>query len=244
MLKLIVTGNLRAAMEREVRAVSAAMRRATQTAGKEVQDRLRQQARSLSWRDGGKSLANAWRLKVYPPPGISPRTLKPAALIYSNMPQIVRAFEEGATIRHKGGRYLIWPTGFNRTGGRRGGKPRVTAAQMTASKKSFLRPFKSGRGFLWCLPVKANSGAASRSARRGLTAGGIVSVATGKDRGRLRRKEVLAQGFVPMFFMMREVRLAKALDVASVRGAAATMLARAAAAEFARLPPILSDAPR
>jgi hypothetical protein len=41
----------------------------------------------------------------------------------------------------------------------------------------------------------------------------VIQVATGKDRGRLRRKEVLKQGFVPMFILLREVRLARRIDL-------------------------------
>jgi hypothetical protein len=75
--------------------------------------------------------------------------------VFTKVPAIIDAFERGVTIRPKGGRkFLAIPTGFNRQGGRRGAKPRVTPAQMVASGQGFLRPFKSGRGFVWCLPVR------------------------------------------------------------------------------------------
>jgi hypothetical protein len=48
---------------------------------------------------------------------------------------------------------------------------------------------------------------------RALVAGGAVPVATGKDRGRLRRRDALKQGFVPMFILLREVRLARRIDL-------------------------------
>jgi len=54
-------------------------------------------------------------------------------------------------------KFLAIPTGFNAARGaraeaRRG--MRVTPAQMVASGQAFLRPFKSGRGFVWCLPLR------------------------------------------------------------------------------------------
>lgn len=208
-----IVGDLRRVLAAEVRAGERAAMATMQAETKAVQEELRQQVRAAF---GAKAsgVAGAWRTRVFP----SGRTsLRPAGLVWTKVPNIVDAFERGATIRPIGGsKFLTIPTGFNRVGGRRGGKPRVTPAQMVASKKAFLRPFKSGRGFLWCLPVQANAGAASRSARRGLLAGGITTVATGKDRGRLRRKEVLAQGFVPMFLLLRQVKLGKKFDLLGV----------------------------
>ena len=93
---------------------------------------------------------------------------------------------------------------------------RITTAQMAAHPKSFVVRAK-GRPdvLLWCLPVaqgEARTSARGRKARA-LLAGGVVQVATGKDRGRLRRKDALKQGFVPMFILLREVQLAKRIDL-------------------------------
>jgi hypothetical protein len=66
---------------------------------------------------------------------------------------------------------------------------------------------------------------------RALIAGGVIQVATGKDRGRLRRKEVLKQGFVPMFILLRQVRLAKRIDLdGPIRATSAAIPARIVAA--------------
>ena len=40
---------------------------------------------------------------------------------------------------------------------------RVTPAQMVASGQAFLRPFKSGRGFVWCLPLRGEAGRGRRA---------------------------------------------------------------------------------
>ena len=112
--------------------------------------------------------------------------------------------------------------GFNRQGGRRGAKPRVTTAQMVASGQGFLRPFASGRGFVWCLPVR--QGGRSGRRRAPLIAGGIAAVATARRRGAAAwQRSLLAQGFVPMFRLLPQVTLNKRLDV---KGAAERGLRR------------------
>jgi hypothetical protein len=119
LLRATVTGNLTQALDQEVRRVAASLRRAVVTTGQRVEGELRAQARGAGFKDGGKPIANAWRLKVYPPPGVGPKTLRPAAHVTSRMSDVVSAFDKGATIRAKGGKYLAFPTGYNAGGGRR-----------------------------------------------------------------------------------------------------------------------------
>ena len=134
-----VGGDLRAAMEAEVRDAARAMRRGVQRAGREVQAELRAQARSAGFSDRGRAVANAWRLSLYPPPAAAPRTLRPAALVWTNAPKLVDAFDRGIPIVARGGRYLAFPTPYNAAGGRRGasarGGLRVTPAQMRAARR-------------------------------------------------------------------------------------------------------------
>jgi len=102
------------------------------------------------------------------------------------MPNVIGAFERGALIGAKGGRkFLAIPTDFNAARGRRvrGEKGmRVTPAQMDASGQAFLRPFKSGRGFVWCLPLCGESGRGRQRTR--LITGGVTEVGTGNRKGR------------------------------------------------------------
>ena len=129
-------------------------------------------------------------------------------------------------VRARGGRYLAIPTGFNAPRGRRGRGMRVTPQQMVASRQAFLRPFRSGRGFVWCLPVRQGERIGRKWAP--LIAGGLAAVATGNRRGAARwQAELLRQGFVPMFLLVPQVQLAKRLDV---RGAGHRALARLPAA--------------
>jgi hypothetical protein len=53
----------------------------------------------------GQRLANSWRDKHYPN-----QKLDAASLLYTNAPQIIRAFDEGAVIRSRRGRFLAIPT--------------------------------------------------------------------------------------------------------------------------------------
>jgi hypothetical protein len=53
----------------------------------------------------GQRLANSWRDRHYPN-----QRLDAASLVYTKAPQIVRAFDEGAAIRSRRGRFLAIPT--------------------------------------------------------------------------------------------------------------------------------------
>jgi hypothetical protein len=171
----------------------------------------------------GRGIANAWRARMFPQAGES---LGAAGIVWTKVPSIIDAFERGATIRARGGRFLAIPTGFNAAGGRRGAKPRVTAQQMVVSRQAFLRPFRSGRGFVWCLPVRQGERVGRR--RAPLIAGGLAAVATARRRGAAGwQAALLEQGFVPMLLLVPQVQLAKRLDV---RGAGHRALARLPAA--------------
>lgn len=244
LIRATVTGNLGKALDQELLRVSAALKRAVNRTGQQVQAELRTQARASGFRDGGKAIANAWRLETYPKAGRGPRTLRPAALVYSKMPAVVEAFERGATVTAKGGEYLAWPTGYNaamgrRNAGRRGGL-RVTPEQMIAAGKrgeAFVLPSKSNpRVRLWCLRVAGAYGITKRTRNRlRLFVGTATEVATGNRKGlQQRRREILAQGFVPMFFLARQVSLRKRLTVEQVRARAPGWFAANAVAELGR----------
>ena len=168
LLLATIRGDLRAAMEAEIRDVARAMRRGVERAGREVQAELRAQARGADFSDKGRALANSWRLKLYLPPGAAPRSFRPAALVYSNAPKLVEAFDKGLPITAKGGRYLAFPTGYNATRGRRGassrGGLRVTPAEMKAARgEAFIIRSKSNPAVrLWCLRVRGASGLGKR----------------------------------------------------------------------------------
>ena len=62
-----------------------------------------------------------------------------------------------------------------------------------------------------------------------------AEVLTGHRKGQTqRRQEVLAQGFVPMFLLLKRVSLRRRLDVAGVRGRVPGLLARNTILELRR----------
>jgi len=206
------------ALSEELRAGEVAVTRGVKLETNRLKTILRQQVVS-AFGGRGRGIANAWRSRVFPNVG---QSLRAAGIVWTKAPTIIDAFERGVTIRARGSKYLAIPTGFNRQGGRRGAKPRVTPQQMVASKQSFVRPIKNGRGLVWCLPVRR--GERVGRGRAPLIAGGLVSVATGRRKGAAQwQQELLARGFVPMFLLLPEVRLGKRLDV---RGAGNSALAR------------------
>jgi hypothetical protein len=158
----------------------------------------------------GRGLSGAWRRKVYPENGRV--SLNAKGVVWTQAPTIIDAFERGVTIRARNARFLAIPTGFNAPLGRRGRGYRVSPAQMVASRQAFLRPFRSGGGFVWCLPVRQGERVGRR--RAPLIAGGLVAVATRRRKGaRGWQAALLRQGFVPMFLLVPQVQLAKRLDV-------------------------------
>jgi Family of unknown function (DUF6441) len=94
--------SLRADMQAELRDIEVAVASGTREAGRGLKTELRRQVASVGL---GQRLANSWRDKHYPN-----RKLDAASLVYSKAPQIIRAFDEGALIRSKRGRFLAIPT--------------------------------------------------------------------------------------------------------------------------------------
>ncbi len=244
-LHATIQGSLLDQMKAEVREVSAGLRRAVDRTGKQVQTLVRQQAKAAGFRDGGRAIANSWRLKTFPRPGTA--TFNPAAEVASNMPLAVETFDKGATVTVKRREWLVWPTGFNATAGRRnagrGGGMRVTPEQMLHASRGeafVIRARHNPRIALWCLRVRAATGL-RRGGKRGagrlrlFVGGHNVEVATGKVKGQGKwRQSLLRQGFVPMFFMAKKVTLRKRLDLEGVRRSAAGLLATNVAQELRR----------
>jgi hypothetical protein len=223
-----IVGDLRQALAAEVRAGERAAMSAIRAETEQVKAELRRQV-TTAFSGNARGIANAWRSMIFPRSG---QSLRPAGLVFTKVPNVIDAFERGALIRAKGGRkFLAIPTGFNAARGRRGrgGRThafdglRVTPAQMVASGQAFLRPFKSGRGFVWCLPLRQGEQTGRRRRTR-LVAGGVAEVGTANRKGREAwARGLLEQGMVPMFLLLPQVKLAKRLDV---KGAAERGLRR------------------
>jgi hypothetical protein len=98
----IITRSLQADMQAELRDLERAAVAGTREAGRGLSTELRRQATSAGL---GQRLANSWRDRHYPN-----QKLDAANLIYTKAPQIIRAFDEGAVIRSRRGRFLAIPT--------------------------------------------------------------------------------------------------------------------------------------
>ena len=248
-----ISGDLRKIIAEETVLAAQALRRGVERAGRGVQGELREQVRAAGFRGGGERLANAWRMKVYPP---TPKfTLHPAALVYAtdkgraNAANIFDAFDKGVPIRARGKKWLAWPTGFNATGGRRQagfrGGMRVTLAEMAADKKDTVVLNARGRRdvALWCLRVREGRGRRGKfgpfnKTRVRLYVGGKnVEVATGKIKAAERNvlvRRLLDRGYVAMFFLAKQVNPRKRLDVAGAAARAEAVLDSSLRAELAR----------
>ena len=97
-----ITRSLQADMQAELREIERAVSGGTREAGRGLRTELRRQVTSAGL---GQRLANSWRDKHYPN-----QKLDAASLVYTKAPQIIRAFDEGAAIRSRRGRFLAIPT--------------------------------------------------------------------------------------------------------------------------------------
>jgi Family of unknown function (DUF6441) len=96
------TKSIRADLAAELKDLERAAAAGTRAAGQGLKTELRRQVGSAGL---GQRLANSWRDKHYPN-----QQLDAASLVYTKAPQIIRAFDEGAVIRSRRGRFLAIPT--------------------------------------------------------------------------------------------------------------------------------------
>src|SRR5918995_1487832 len=186
--------SLQADMQAELRDIERAVATGTREAGRGLRTELRRQVSSAGL---GQRLANSWRDKHYPN-----QKLDAASLVYTKAPRITRAFDEGAVIRSKRGRFLTIPT---ENAPRKG----------TDGRRISPRTFPEHRfGPLRFVPRQ--SGPSLLVADRLRTS---FSRQTGQLRGFRRATERArrsGQGLttVVMFLLVAQVKLPKRLDVA------------------------------
>ena len=97
-----IARSLQAEMQAQLRDIERAVAAGTRDAGRGLKAELRRQVASAEL---GERLANSWRDKHYPN-----QKLDAASLVYTKAPQIIRAFDDGAVIRSRRGRFLAIPT--------------------------------------------------------------------------------------------------------------------------------------
>ena len=190
-LKLDVTPDLVAAMAAEVKAGEKAVTAAMREAGTRLKTAWRGQITGAGL---GRRLANSIRGQTYPKAGES---LSAAALVWSKAPVIVGGHDTGPLIRSKDGFWLAIPT---EAAGRglRGGK--ITPGEWERRRGLRLRFVYRRRGPSLLV-------AEGRLSSRGL---GVASRSK-TGRGRMT---------VPVFLLVRQVKLPKRLDLARDAGKA------------------------
>jgi hypothetical protein len=165
----------------------------TREAGRGLKTELRRQVASAGL---GQRLANSWRDRHYPN-----RRLGAASLVYAKAPQIIRAFDEGAVVRSKRGRFLAIPTENTPRKGNDG--RRISPSTFPDHRFGPLRsvPRPSGQSLLVVDGLRAS-----------------FSRQTGELRGFRRatdraRRSGHGLTTVVMFLLMPQVKLRKRLDV-------------------------------
>jgi hypothetical protein len=188
-----ITRSLQAGMQAELRDIERAVASGTRDAGRALKTELRRQVASAGL---GQRLANSWRDKHYPN-----QKLDAASLIYTKAPQIIRAFDEGAVIRSRRGRFLAVPTDNAPRKGTDG--KRIRPSTFPEHRFGPLRfvPRQSGPSLLVVDGLRA-----SLSRKTGELRGFRRST----DRARQRREGLTT---VVMFLLVPQVQLGKRLDV-------------------------------
>jgi Family of unknown function (DUF6441) len=186
--------SLRVHMQAELRDIERAVAAGTRDAGRGLKAELRRQAASAGL---GQRLASSWRDKHYPN-----RKLDAASLVYTKAPQIIRAFDEGAVVRSRRGRFLAIPTENAPRKGTDG--RRISPSTFPEHRFGPLRfvPRPSGPSLLVVDGLRA---AFSRKS------GELRGFRRAADRARARGDGLAT---VLMFLLVPQVKLSKRLDVA------------------------------
>jgi Family of unknown function (DUF6441) len=189
-----IARSLQADIQAELRDIERAVATGTRNAGRSLRTELRRQVTSAGL---GQRLANSWRDRHYPN-----RKIDAASLVYTKAPQIIRAFDEGAVIRSRRGRFLAIPTENAPRKGADGG--RISPSNIPEHRFGPLRfvPRPTGPSLLVVDGLRAS-----------------YSRQTGEIRGFRRATERArrsGQGLttVVMFLLVPQVKLRKRLDVA------------------------------
>jgi Family of unknown function (DUF6441) len=193
-LTATVIRSVEAGTRAELCHIECAVAAGTRDAGRGLRTELRRRVTSAGL---GQRLANSWRDKHYPN-----QRLDAASLVYTKAPQIIRAFDEGALIRSRHGRFLAIPTENAPRKGTDGRRIRPTTFPEQRFGALRFVPRQSGPSLLVVDGLRAS-----------------LSRKTGELRG-FRRATERAQSrgegvtTVVMFLLVLQVKLHKRLDVA------------------------------
>jgi len=188
-LEAALQGDLEQHMKAEVMAAGRAVVAGTRRAADGLKQEMRTQVTSAGL---GRRLANSWRGRTY-----ENKKLDAAGRVWTRAPTIMRAFDEGVTIKSKKGLWLAIPTP---AAPRRGvGGKRISPSTFPEHRFGPLRFVYRGSGKPSLLVV---DGLRARGGKRG----GFSKPG--------KRARATGQGLttVVMFIMVPQVRLRKRLD--------------------------------
>jgi hypothetical protein len=193
-LAATIARSLQADLQAELRDIERAVAAGTRDAGRGLRTELRRQVTSAGL---GQRLANSWRDKHYPN-----QKLDAASLVYTRAPQIIRAFDEGAVIRSRRGRFLAIPTANAPRKGTDG--KRISPSTFPEHRFGPLRfvPRQSGPSLLVVDGLRASFSRKSAELR---------GFRRATDRARERGEGIAT---VVMFLLVPQVKLRKRLNVA------------------------------
>jgi hypothetical protein len=189
-----ITRSVKVDMQAELRGIEQALASGTRDAGRGLKTELRRQVTSCrSWSAARQQLARQ---------ALSEQKLDAASLAYTKAPQIVRAFDQGAVIRSKRGRFLAIPTENAPRKGTDG--KRISPRTCPEHRFGPLRfvPRRSGPSLLVVDDLRA-------SVRR--KTGQLRGFRRATERGRQSGQGLTT---VVMFLLVPQVKLPKRLDVA------------------------------
>jgi hypothetical protein len=224
-LSVTTQGDLRAQVRAEIVEMERAVKEAVRTAGDILRERIAQDVRSNFGRrnDRGRSsaegFARSWRSRTFP---ANQPSMNAASIVWSKAPLLAHAFDEAALITVSRAKYLCIPSQFNLAGGKRrtagtvGSRNywqgvKVKPAEMVAlgkakPSKAFIR--SSGNGWkTWFLKVEERR-VGVRGTRRAFAGGVQVG-----GRSRFGANRLIGRGYVPMFYLKKQVKMPKLLDL-------------------------------
>jgi len=184
-LNITISPNLATIMATEIKAGEKAVTAAMRAAGTQLKSDWRGQIAQAGL---GRRLGNSIRSQTYPKVGES---IDAAALVWSKAPVIIGAHDTGPLIRSKNGFWLAIPTEAAGKGARGG---RITPGEWERRRGLRLRFVYRRRGPSLLV-------AEGRLNNRGL---GVAS----------RSKTGRGKATVPIFLLVRQVKLRKRLDLA------------------------------
>ncbi|MDG4575436.1 MAG: DUF6441 family protein [Defluviicoccus sp.] len=192
-LQAAIQGDLNALLKAEVRAAEKAVTAGVRTASDGLKTELRAQITGAGL---GTRLANTWRGEVYPKGRPS---IAAAGFVFSKAPGIVRLYAEGGLIRSRKGLYLAIPTPA--AGKFAAGRQKITPAAWERMHGQRLR-----------LVVRRGRPSLLVADGMRLTKRGRAAANTGRSKG-LSFTRLAGRTTVPIFVLVRQVTVAKRLDV-------------------------------